>query len=94
MVVTLDDLHGERAETVEGLKEAALLIAEKIYALPNLERCVPETFPRAVRDACDWWIDEIGEEAYGQPWTRTMRNNFYSLMLESIGKAFCIEGYE
>lgn len=93
-MISLDDLHDERAETVQGLKEAALLIADKIYALPILERCVPETFPDAVKEACNRWVEEIGEDAYGQPWTATMRDKFYSLMLDAMGKAFTIEGYD
>jgi hypothetical protein len=76
-----------------GFKEAGLDIADRVYARPILERCVPETFPDTVRQECDWWIENVGEPAYGCPYSDTMRENFYAVMIEALGKAFCIEGF-
>ena len=78
---------------VDALKAVALEIADNIYALPILERCVRENFERNVRRECDQWIDEIGEKELGRPFTDGMRNHFYQIVVTSLGKAFTVEGY-
>lgn len=74
-------------------KAAAFGIGTRVYARPILERCVPETFPDTVRQECDWWIEHIGEPAYGAPYTHGMRDEFCAAMIEALGKAFTVEGY-
>ena len=78
---------------VDALKAVALEITDKIYALPILERCVPQNFERNVRRECEQWIDEIGEKELGHPFTESMRDHFYSIMVTALGKVFMIEGY-
>ena len=78
---------------VDALKAVALEITDKIYALPILERCVPQQFEANVRRECEQWIAEIGEKELGRPFSPAMRDHFYSIMVTSLGKAFAIEGY-
>ena len=74
-------------------RDAAFGIGARVYARPIIERCVPETFPDTVQQECDWWIERIGEPDYGQPYTDTMREHLYAVMIKSLGEAFCIEGF-
>ena len=90
----LHPILGEAVESeIIAFKDAAFGIGARVYARPIIERCVPETFPETVRQECDWWIERIGEPAYGQPYSETMRENLYAVMIEALGKAFTIEGY-
>ncbi len=75
-------------------RAAAFAIGNRVYARPIIERCVPETFPDTVREECAWWIEHIGEPAYGQPFTHGMTDEFNAAMIEALGKAFTVEGYD
>lgn len=74
-------------------KEAAFGIGSRVYARPILERCVAETFPDTVREECAWWIEHIGEPAYGASYTHGMTDQLCAAMIKALGKAFTIEGY-
>ena len=74
-------------------RAAAFAIGARVYARPILERCVPETFPETVRQECDWWLEKIGEPAYGQPYTQSMKDDLYAQMTEALGKESLVEGY-
>ena len=74
-------------EITEKKPNVVLVIAEKIDALPILERCVQENFERNVRRECDLWIAENGLPE------GKARQEFHTNMLHIIGEAFTVNGY-